>query len=87
MVAYLIETTPINKVVEKVKAGRTIPKEEVIQSSEPRLCSVLCSQRALTPSAETVKDLNSDEEIAAGPLGLSLRDPVGSVSLFPVNDC
>jgi len=34
MVAYLIETTPINKVVEKVKAGRTISKEEVIQSSK-----------------------------------------------------
>ncbi|GAA5956340.1 hypothetical protein JCM3765_005633 [Sporobolomyces pararoseus] len=55
MVAYLVETTPVKKVVEKVKAGRTKPKEEVIQS---------------------IKDLNSDEEIAAGPLGLSLRDPL-----------
>lgn len=34
MVAYLVETTPVKKVVEKVKAGRTKPKEEVIQSSK-----------------------------------------------------
>lgn len=33
MVAYLVETTSVKKVVEKVKAGRTKPKEEVIQSS------------------------------------------------------
>ncbi|GAA5923708.1 uncharacterized protein JCM15063_003737 [Sporobolomyces koalae] len=32
MVAYLVETTPLKKVVEKVKAGRTKAKEEVIQS-------------------------------------------------------
>ncbi|GAA5910532.1 uncharacterized protein JCM6883_003203 [Sporobolomyces salmoneus] len=55
MVAYLVEVTPVKKVVEKVKAGRTKPKEEVIQS---------------------IKDINADEEIAAGPLGLSLRDPL-----------
>ncbi|GAA6021539.1 hypothetical protein JCM11491_006479 [Sporobolomyces phaffii] len=55
MVTYLVETTPVRKVVEKVKAGRTKPKEEVIQS---------------------IKDINLDEEIAAGPLGLSLRDPL-----------
>ncbi|GAA5821657.1 hypothetical protein JCM10212_004313 [Sporobolomyces blumeae] len=60
MVAYLVETTSIAKIVEKVKAGRTKPKEEVIQS---------------------IKDLNSDEEIAAGALGLSLRDPLSFVRI------
>lgn len=36
IVAYLIEYTPIDKIVGRVKAGKTRSKEEVIQGSEWR---------------------------------------------------
>lgn len=44
IVAYLVEYTPIETIVNRVKAGKFRPKEEVIQSSESKL------QRALEPS-------------------------------------
>ncbi|BGP12118.1 hypothetical protein JCM10213_004683 [Rhodosporidiobolus nylandii] len=55
LVAYLIEYTPIEKVVARVKAGKTRSKEEVIQN---------------------IIDLNSDDEIEATALGMSLKDPL-----------
>ncbi|GAA5979879.1 hypothetical protein JCM11641_007574 [Rhodosporidiobolus odoratus] len=60
LVAYLVEVTPIDKVVEKVKAGKTRAKEEVIKH---------------------IIDINSDEDIEATALGMSLRDPLSFVRI------
>ncbi|GAA6044234.1 hypothetical protein JCM8097_005284, partial [Rhodosporidiobolus ruineniae] len=55
MVVYLVEYTSIDKVVNRVKVGKTRSREEVI---------------------EHIVALNSDEEIEATALELSLRDPL-----------
>ncbi|GAA5917532.1 hypothetical protein JCM8208_001582 [Rhodotorula glutinis] len=55
LIAYLVEYTPVDKVVNRVKAGKTKSKEEVIQS---------------------IIAINSDEDVDASALGVSLRDPL-----------
>ncbi|GAA5871066.1 hypothetical protein JCM8547_005348 [Rhodosporidiobolus lusitaniae] len=55
LVVYLVEYTSVDKIVKRVKAGKTRSKDEVIKN---------------------IIDLNSDEEIEATALGLSLLDPL-----------
>jgi len=73
LIAYLVEYTPVDKVVNRVKAGKTKPKEEVIQSSVSRSRSPLQSVESDSPTRARRADSSSSARSHRHQLGRGRR--------------
>jgi E3 SUMO-protein ligase PIAS1 len=77
----LVEVTGVDELVDRLKKGKFVSKEDILVKSESDSCYICCRVLKI---CEVRRGLSEDDDIVAGQQKMSLKCPVRFMTVFMI---